>query len=268
MRTLHVSCLHVLRLQGRCILLRYFLFIWVRILSTSACFGRCLWINDPSGIISSSTGGISKSANSGLLKTGLMTSSVKGTPIWVSNGSCTAFGFAALWTGCCLVSSCGSLSCWGTSDKGLGSKCLTGIGSSLVGWLAMGWGLALSVLSTSCLWGDPLCTAGLWFGTLPSFWSVGFWFGNWGIFLGTVIWDLGLFSNFILLSISFFFAIWLAGSFGLIRTLGFASADEGPLCLLDQLLAYHVQVLLQDPNISAHHVLGVVLLLLPLSCFW
>ena len=52
-----------------------------------------------------------------------------------------------------------------------------------------------------------------------------------GVFLGALIWGLGLFNNFMLLSMSFFLAIWLAGNFGLNRTLGFASADIGFLCL-------------------------------------
>ena len=42
----------------------------------------------------------------------------------------------------------------------------------------MGGGLALSVLSTSCLWGGPLSATGLWLGILAYFWSVGLWFVN------------------------------------------------------------------------------------------
>ena len=52
-----------------------------------------------------------------------------------------------------------------------------------------------------------------------------------GVFLGALIGGLGLFNNSMLLSMSFFLAIWLAGNFGLNRTLGFASADVGLLCL-------------------------------------
>ena len=99
----------------------------------------------------------------------------------------------------------------------------------------MDGGLVLSILSGNCLWGSPFCATGLWFGRLNSVWSVGFWFGNWGIPLGTLIWDLGLFSSFMLLSMSLFLATWLAGSFGLSRTLGFASADVGLFVCFDQL---------------------------------
>ena len=70
-----------LMIQGRCILLKYFLLICVRILSVSACLERCLCINAQSGIIFSSTWGISKSVTSGLLKTCSIASSLKGTSI-------------------------------------------------------------------------------------------------------------------------------------------------------------------------------------------
>ena len=125
-----------------------------------------------------------------------------------------------------------------------------------------GWGVSIICVA---IW---LSLRWLFLGYWPLIWQTGSFLesGKWGVLLGTFIWDLGLFSNFMLLSISLFLAIWLSGNFGLSRTLGFASADVGPLCF-DQLQAYHVQASLQDPSVSAHHVLGVVLLLLLLSYF-
>ena len=84
----------------------------------------------------------------------------------MSNGSCGTLGFPVPGTGYCLVTSGGSLLGGGTSNKGLGSKCLTGMG--LTGCLTTCGKL---VSFTNCLWGDPLCITGFWSGRLTSPWS-------------------------------------------------------------------------------------------------
>ena len=77
----------------------------------------------------------------------------------------------------------GSLLGGGTSNKGLGSKCLTGMGLSMTGCL-MTCGRLVSF--TNCLWGDPFCTTGFWSGRLTSLWSIISQPGNWGSLFGAL----------------------------------------------------------------------------------
>ena len=115
---------------------------------------------------------------------------------------------------------------------------------------------------TNCLWGGAPCTTGLWSGNLASLWSIASWPGNWGSLFGILIWGLGLLNNLMLLSVSFFFTSWLLAVLALAELWVLYQPMWGlPVCF-DLIQACHVQVLLQDPNAFAHHVLGVVQLLL------